>query len=309
MSGIGIIINPRGKKFQKDPDKLRRLSFIVGDKASYSATEDLPDLRRVAEEFKTRDIDILAIGGGDGTNHVTLSHLIDVYGEKPLPQLTFLRGGTMNTLANSVNIKGHSEKILSNLIYKYHEGESFETTEMDLMKINDKYGFIFGLGFVYRFMESYYRGGMAPSPPKATWMLCRSIGSALINGRFARGLFQRFEAHVEVDGRPWPFQNWSALFSGSIPFLGLKFRVFRLAEEPGSFHAIGISIPPRNVLKFVPYMFLGKKVPSDEIVEAPAREMIIQLNEPMGYTVDGDMLPPAQRIEIRTGPRLKIIVK
>jgi diacylglycerol kinase (ATP) len=308
MSGIGIIVNPRGKKYKKDPDRLRRLSFIVGDRASYSATEDLHDLRRVAEEFKTRDIDILAIGGGDGTNHVTLSQFIEVYGEKPLPQLTFLRGGTMNTLANSVNIKGNSEKILSNLIYKYHEGKSFETTELDLMKINEKFGFIFGLGAIYRFMEAYYRG-MPPSPPKATWTLTRSIASAILNGKFARGLFERFDAQVEVDGEPWPFSNWSAIFAGSIPFLGLKFRVFHYAEEPGVFHAIGFSLPPRNVLKFVPYMFLGKKTPSEELVEQPAREMRIRLSQPMAYTIDGDMLPAAREITVSTGPRLKIIVK
>lgn len=308
MSGIGIIVNPRGKKYQKDPDRLRRLSFIVGDRASYSATEDLHDLRRVAEEFKTRDIDILAIGGGDGTNHVTLSQFIEVYGEKPLPQLTFLRGGTMNTLANSVNIKGNSEKILSNLIYKYHEGKSFETTELDLMKINDKFGFIFGMGAIYRFMEVYYRG-MPPSPPKATWTLTRSIVSALLNGKFAQGLFERFDAEVELDGQAWPFSNWSALLAGSIPLLGLKFRVFHYAEEPGAFHAIGFSTPPRNVLKFVPYMFVGKKTPSEELVEQPAREMRIRLSQPMAYTIDGDMLPAAQEVIVRTGPRLKIIVK
>jgi diacylglycerol kinase family enzyme len=308
MSGIGIIINPRGKKFRKDPDRLRRLSFIVGDKASYSATEDLHDLRRVAEEFKTRDIDILAIGGGDGTNHVTLSQFIEVYGEKPLPQLTFLRGGTMNTLANSVGIKGNSEKILSNLIYKYHEGVAFETTEMDLMKINDKFGFIFGMGAIYRFLEAYYRG-LPPSPPKATWILSRSIASALLNGQFARSLFERFDADVEVDGKPWPFSNWSALFSGSIPFLGLKFRVFHYAEEPGAFHAIGFSVPPRNVLKFVPYMFAGRKTPSEELVEQPAREMRIRLTRPMPYTIDGDMLPATEEIIVSTGPRLKIIVR
>jgi diacylglycerol kinase family enzyme len=308
MSGIGIIVNPRGKKYKKDPDRLRRLSFIVGDRASYSATEDLHDLRRVAEEFKTRDIDILAIGGGDGTNHVTLSQFIEVYGEKPLPQLTFLRGGTMNTLANSVNIKGHSEEILSNLIYKYHEGKTFEITQLDLMKVNDKYGFIFGMGAIYRFMESYYRG-MAPSPPKATWTLSRSIVSALLNGKFARGLFQRFDAEVIVDGEPWPFANWSALLAGSIPLLGLKFRVFHYAEEPGAFHAIGFSVPPRNVLKLVPYVFAGKKSSSDDWVEQPARDMRIRLSQPMPYIIDGDMLPAVPEIHLSTGPRLKIIVR
>jgi len=308
MPGIGIILNPHSKKHKKDPDKLKRMSFIVGDRGSCQATEDLGDLRRVAEGFKTRDIDILAIGGGDGTNHVTLSTFIEVYGEKPLPKVTFLRGGTMNTLANACNIKGAPEKILSNLIYKYHEDELFEMTEMDLMQINEKYGFIFGCGVIFRFMQAYYTG-TPPSPPKASWVLTHSISSALMNGPFARKMFARYDAEVSVNGKKWPFANWSALYCGSIPILGLKFRVFHYSEEVGKFHAIGFSLPPRNVLRHVGDMFFGKPSKSENLIEMPATEMKIDLAEPMGYTIDGDMMAPAKSFLIKTGPRLKILVK
>ncbi len=308
MPGIGIVLNPHSKKHRRDPDKISRLGFIVGDKGSCQVSDDLHDLRRVAEQFKTRDIDILAIGGGDGTNHATLTTFIDVYGEKPLPQVTFLRGGTMNTLANACNIKGSPEKLLSNLIYKYHEGEKFETTEMDIMQINDKYGFIFGIGVIYRFMEAYYSGA-PPSPPKASYILIKSLTSALLNGRFARELFDRFDAEVRIDGKKWPFQNWSALYAGSLPILGLKFRVFHYAEEYRKFHAVGFSMPPRNVLRHVPRMFVGKPSRSEDLVESPAGEMKIELAEAMPYTVDGDMLPPEKTFHIRTGPRLTILVR
>jgi diacylglycerol kinase family enzyme len=308
MPGIGIVVNPKGKKYQKDPDKIGRLSFIVGDRGSYQATADIPDLRRVAEQFKSRDIDILAIGGGDGTTHVTLTHFIDVYGEKPLPKITFLRGGTMNTLANSCNIKGVPEKILSNLIYKYHEGEEFESTEVDMMEINGMYGFIFGCGGIYRFMEAYY-SGTTPSPAKAAYTLSRAITSALMNGKFARKMFKRFDGDVWVDGEKWPFANWAALYAGSIPLLGLKFKVFHYATEPQRFHAAGFSLPPRHVLKFAPRMFTGKKIDDENLVESPAREMRIELAEPMAFTIDGDMLPAASQITVKSGPRLKVLVR
>ena len=309
MPGIGIIVNPKGKKFKKDPDKVQRLSFIVGDRASYSATEDLHDLRRVAEEFKTRDVDILAIGGGDGTTHVTLTHFIDVYGEKPLPKITFLRGGTMNSLANACNIKGKPEKILSQLIYKYHDGYEFETTELDIMKINKMYGFIFGCGVIYRWMQTYYAGPWGASPPKATWTLLRAIGSALVNAKYARNIFRRFDADVWVDGEKWPFANWAAVYAGSIPILGLKAKVFHFSEEYRRFHAIGFSLPPRNVLRHVPNMFMGKPSNCEEMMEGPAKEMRIELAEPMAYTIDGDMLPPAKNITVSTGPRIQVLVK
>src|SRR3990167_10568117 len=142
MAGIGVILNPYSKKYRDNPERMKRMGFIVGDKASCKQTEDLADLKRVADEFKSRDIDILAISGGDGTNHCTLTHFIRVYGEKPLPKICFLRGGTLNTVASSIGVKGTPEAILSNLLVKYHEDVPFETRDLWLTKINDEYGFI-----------------------------------------------------------------------------------------------------------------------------------------------------------------------
>ncbi len=306
MPGIGIILNPHSKKHKKDPDRMERLAFIVGDKGSCKQTTDMGDLRRVAEEFKTRDIEILGIGGGDGTNHVTLTAFLKVYGEKPLPKITFLRGGTLNTLATACGIKGSPEKILSNLIYKYHEDEPFQIKEMDIMEINGDYGFIFGTGVIYRFMHAYYENG-SPSPLHAGYTLTRAISSALFNGEFSRKLFERYAAEVTVDGKKWPFKNYSALYAGAVNQLGLGFKVFHYSTEPKKFHAIGFSLPARNVLRYVPAMALGKPTGCDELIEQAASEMILKFEEPQPYTIDGDMLSPASEIIVRNGPRLKII--
>jgi hypothetical protein len=112
-----------------------------------------------------------------------------------------------------------------------------------------------------------------------------------------------------VDGEKWPFANWAALYAGSIPLLGLKFKVFHYATEPQRFHAAGFSLPPRHVLKFAPRMFTGKKIDDENLVESPAREMRIELAEPMAFTIDGDMLPAASQITVKSGPRLKVLVR
>jgi diacylglycerol kinase family enzyme len=308
MPGIGVVLNPHSKRYRKNPEKLKRMGFIVGDKGSFAPTNNLHDIRRVAEEFKAKEIDILALSGGDGTNHVTLTTFIQVYGDQPLPKITFLRGGTLNTIAFACGIFGSPEKVLANLLYKYHEDEPFETTEIDIMNINGKYGFIWGAGVIYNFMQAYYQHGI-PSPAWAAWTLARSIGSAMINGPFACRMFERMDAEVTVDGKKWPFKNYSAIFAGSIEYLGLGFRVFYLAREPRKFHAISFSLPPRNVLRYVPLMFLGRPSGCPDLIEMPASEMIVQLAEPKGYTIDGDMHPPTDRFVIRTGPRLTVIVR
>ncbi len=305
MAGIGIVLNPHSKKHKRDPDRMKKMAFIVGDKGSCKETTDMDDLRRVAEEFKTRDIEILGIGGGDGTNHVVLTNFIQVYGEKPLPKIAFLRGGTLNTLATACDIKGSPEKILSNLICKYHEDIPFNLREMDIMNINGSYGFIFGTGVIYRFMKEYY--AKSPSPLRAAWILGRSVGSAILNGPLARGMFERYDAEVTVDGEVWPFKNYSALYAGSVDRLGMGFRVFHYSEAPRKFHAVGFALPPRNVLRHVPGMALGKPSHCDDLIERPATEMILKFKEPQYYIIDGDALGPAQEIRVSIGPRLKIV--
>ena len=110
MAGIGIILNPKARSYKHNPGRMERLGFIVGDKASCHATQDVLDVEALAKEFKEKEIEILGISGGDGTNHVTLTTFINVYGDKPLPKVAFLRGGTMNNVANALGVKGLPEK-------------------------------------------------------------------------------------------------------------------------------------------------------------------------------------------------------
>lgn len=308
MPGIGVVLNPHSKRYRKNPERLKKMGFIVGDKGSCAQTNDLHDIRRVAEEFKNREIDILALSGGDGTNHVTLTTFIEIYGDRPLPKIVFLRGGTLNTIAYSCGIFGSPEKVLSNLLYKYHEDEPFETTEIDIMNVNGKYGFIWGCGLIYNFMAIYYKHGI-PSPASAAWTLTKSVWSALFNGPLACKMFERMDAEIEVDGKAWPFRNYSAIFAGSIEYLGLGFKVFYKAREPKRFHAIGFSLAPRGILPYVPLMFLGRPSGCPDLVESEASQMVVRLAIPQAYTIDGDLHPATDRFDIKMGPRLTVIVR
>lgn len=308
MPGIGVILNPNSKQHKRNPGMTRQMGFVVGDKASCKTTEDLADLRRVAEEFKTRDIDILAISGGDGTNQCTLTTFIQVYGEKPLPKIAFLKGGTLNTVASSLGIKGSPDRLLSDLVIKYHEDLPFETKTVTLTRVNDQYGFIFGIGVIYRFMEKYYAGG-APSPTKALILLGRTVGSALFNTPFTCEMFRRFNAVVTANGKSWPYRNYATIFSGSVNEIGMNFRIFHLVDEhPGHFHATGFSMPPRSILRYLPTLYLGKAADCPDLIEAAAREMTIELEEPMPYQLDGNMLGAERLYRLSTGPQLTVII-
>ncbi len=308
MGGIGIILNPHSRSYKHNPERMERLGFIVGDKASCHATHDVLDVEALAREFKEKEVEILGISGGDGTYHVTLSTFIKIYGETPLPKIAFLRGGTMNNIANALEIKGLPEKILSNLIFKYHAGHEFKTTEVDIMSINGKYGFLWGIGLVSRFIEEYYRS-VKKTPLNAGKLLVYFLASAVFNTSFIQKMCERFDAKVIVNGKEWPLKNYILLFSGTLETLGLHFDPFhRAREKAGFFHLIGVSTVPRNVLWGFPWIFARKKVPSEDYIEDLASDVTIELSEPMTYQIDGDVQPATDRITIKTGPRLTIIV-
>jgi diacylglycerol kinase (ATP) len=98
--GIGVISNPNSRRNRRYPEQMNRLAYLLGEDDQGVTTRSAEDVVDVAKRFRDAEIDILALNGGDGTNHVTLTTFIEVYGDQPLPMVALLRGGTMNTVSN-----------------------------------------------------------------------------------------------------------------------------------------------------------------------------------------------------------------
>lgn len=308
MPGIGIIMNPHSRSNRENPERLTRMGFIVGDKGSCQATQKVLDIPTIIQEFKERQIDILGISGGDGTNHCTLTTLINGYGETPLPKIAFLRGGTMNAIANALYINGSPEKILSNLILKYHEEQPFETTEVDILNVNGRYGFLFGNGLLSRFIELYYQNKNGPLG--AFWLLSKVGLGTIFNFGRARELTKRFDAEVVVDGVKWGFKNFTFIDAGTVESFCFGFRpLYRARTMPGHFQVMGCAATPRRILKGFPRILMGSPPSHEYYEDSMAREVEIHTSEPATYMIDGDIGELTDRIKIKAGPRLTIIVR
>ena len=280
------------------------MGFIVGDKGSCHLTETLDQVREVAIDFKERGIDILGISGGDGTNHKTMSIFTDVYGDTPLPRIAFLRGGTMNNLANQLKIAGTPEDILSNLIVKYHEGIPFVEQKINMIKVNGDYGFLFGLGLINRFIDVYQDVEGGPTPARGAWLLLKATFSSLVNGKFARHIAERFDCTITIDGKPAPFKNYMMIFIGTMCSLGFNFRpLYRGDSEEGRFQAVAICSTGRQLMYTFPRALLARPSKSENVVDEMASEIVLEFSEPMPYSIDGDIMEDlTRRIEITTGP-------
>lgn len=314
MPGIGIISNPHSRRNRRHPEQMRRLAYILGRDDNHELTNRIEDVGDAARQFRDNDIDILALNGGDGTNHVTLTKFIEVWGDAPLPKVALLRGGTMNTVSNAVGVKGTPSRLLANLVEKYYTKQPFETTERDLLKITDetgsRYGFIFGNGLVANFLEAYYGTGK-PSPTMAARLLAKAIATMPFDSDINRQLFRPFRARIELDESTWKERDYTAVLASTVDQIGLGFRPFIRAEErPHSFHLLGVTEGAVPTAMQLPRIRLGLPVPEDKIRSAVSGSAEFISDEPIAYTIDGDMHTAQDgRVVLEAGPRVEIIIK
>ena len=310
MSGIGIIFNPHSRSNRKHPQRAERLGFIVGDKGSCHATQKPEDVEGLAHHFKERQIEVLGISGGDGTIHTALTTFLKVYGETPLPQIALLRGGTMNNTATNLGIYGTPEDILSKLILNYHTG-SFKTTPLSLLEVNGRYGFVFGMGVVTRFLQEFEeRNRGHVSPGKAAVLLAQYMLASICNTDAAKKMCEHVSMKVTVNGEVLPFPDYVMLFAGSVESLCFQFRpMWRARERSGQFHFMGISSTPRQLLSVFPRAWFKLPIKKPFVIDRVGQEMTLECENPEWYTIDGEFPePPVKQIKLNVGPTIQVVL-
>lgn len=333
MAGIGVIYNPRSGHNLRNPRASLRLARTVGDHGVVREASSLDQLYRVAEDFRRLEIDILGISGGDGTNGVCITGFLDVYEGSALPRIAFLRGGTMNTVANSVGVRrGKPEGLLDTLIQQYVERASqpLQNVERHVMRFRgdqaraasedepapstfplpEKYGFLFGTGVVYGYMAEYYRGG-TPNPVVAAKTLLRGVGSTIVRGEMIRRMAEPFRGSVELDdGTVWEERDFLSVAGGTIDQIGLNFRPFyRYGERPGAFHILGIHTSPFGFVRQLPRIWRAAPMAPGHTYEATTTHAVIRApKSPIRYMIDGDLHECRGPLHVSIGPRVRIVV-
>lgn len=310
MSGIGLVYNPRAGGNRRDPGVPARLARRLGDHGVVAVPRSLDELARTAEDFERQKISVLGIAGGDGTNHVTLTGFNAVYGAKPLPTVALLRGGTMNTVANSLGLpKGKPEGLLDRLVRRYVAEPRLESFERPMMRIDGKLGFLFGTGVIPGYLKEYYATG-SPSSWTAMKTLALACGSAAVSGAMIKRMTAPVEAEVTVDGQTWERRSFITIAAGTIPDIGLGFHLFhRATERDDALHLIGIHASAFGCVVDLPRIFRALPMSAGKAIDAlTTRATITSLDGgPIAYTIDGDLLERRDgRVTLGVGPRVRI---
>lgn len=311
MPGIAVLTNPRSRQNRRDPRLAGQLAYMLGTKGEVAQPHTLPELVEAARRFREAGVDVVAINGGDGTAHVVLTAFVKAYGDDALPPIALLRGGTMNTIASGMGIRGTPGALLEKLIVRYHTGEPFPTTDRYLMKVggeDPQYGFLFGNGLIANFLEAYYEGS-EPSPTKAAILLGRAICSAVINGELIRKVMRPVEVEVDVDGERWMAQSYLTVAAGTVDDIGLGFRpFFESVRHPGRMHAVGMACTPLGVVAALPSIWMAKTPSNPDILQAIPQRLVMRSERAINYMVDGDFHQGGQSLEVTMGPRVRFVL-
>lgn len=308
MSGIGIITNPHSKLNKRNPRRTELLGYILGEKGQLEVTKSLEDLSRVAREFKEKGINILAINGGDGTICRTLTAFIHEYGDKPLPQIALLRGGTINVLATNLGIKGRPEDVLYRLMEEHSAGGALLTRKVTTIKVEDNYGFLFGNGVAATFLKEYYRNKTGPLGA-FLWVL-GVWGSRFVGGKLHYRVVKDIPVAISVDGEPPISHSTCVVFASTVEKMPLGYPLFQaLPAHPGKFQVVSFTFAAKDAIWKVPIVMVKRKEGSTTgKLSLCARSLRIEGEAPFDYTLDGELyVSRSHSLSIETGPELEFV--
>lgn len=313
MSGIGVVLNPHAKRNARDPGLVERLERSLGHEGVVRTAHTLDELRVVCADLRDQGIDVLAVAGGDGTNHATIGCAIDAFQGRPLPSIMLLRGGTMNTTANSFGVpRWRPEKLLELGVRRWSRRglEPLRYAEPHILRVEHRYGFIFGTGALYGFISEYNK----KSERSAAWaarVLGRAIASSLVGGAAIRRVAQRWEGEVRFDdGSAFPARDYFTVGASTCAEIGLGFKPFyRSCEREGFIHVLGIHCSSGEIVRSLGRIHRGEPLGGERSYETLCRSAtLVPRHGVVPYIVDGDVYLKEGNLELACGPKLRILL-
>lgn len=305
---VVVFVNPGSRASRRDPDCARRLARILGEHGRVAAPVNLERLAKEAERTAVASPSVIAIHGGDGTLHRTLSALIAAYGPRVLPPIAILPGGTMNVVASSLGIRVKAEKVLAELAAGERAGQTPATLRRRCLRVGNDHGFIFGSGLLSNFLEEYYAHG-SYGVFRAVWVVFRTVFSLLTFRRYAGRVFRRLRGSVKVDGAPLPYADLTGLGAGTVAEIGFRFKLHHRADDdPERMGVVAIHGGPLALLLDVLSVRLGRGISARRASSFVARRLEIEPETPLAtYTLDGDMYQSRGPFTVELGPMLDIV--
>lgn len=295
---IGVLINPLSGG---NLNGLGSIRSVIDDnpRVIHRDVQTPQEVLDALLDFSRRNVDLLAVNGGDGTVQAVLTNLYLHQPFSVMPLLAVLQSGTTSMTARDVGFSGSRIRSLQKLFKWAVTGDGEPTiVQRPVLQVQAPghqtyYGMFFGASAIYQGIEYFHRkintkGLRGELGPGIT--ILRFLWSAL---RQRSGFIPPIPVSVTVDEKP-P-QNFDSfvvlvstlerLFLGIHPYWGI---------ESGPLHYTAVRAYPRHLLMALPALLRGRRshVGTNEngFYSHNAHEIKLFLDG--GFTLDGQLYTP-----------------
>lgn len=304
-----MIANARARRAGRDGRLAERLHRHLP--AEYvHFTRSAEEVETAVAALRRLGIEHLVLVGGDGTVGGTLTPLVALWGEDPLPCVSLVAGGTINTIAAALGASASAVYVVQCIL----DGAvpSLDTIRPLIRAVPDgdgeaRGGLIFANGVGARWLELYYRGD-ALGPVAAAGLVGRIASSAFFRTRLARDLFAPRPVEIEVDGEPLDAREFTIAGAASVRDVGLGFRPFHTAgSDLEHFHFLHTAASAARLCVELPALRLGLHGPASCLEHHPARRVELRFETPEPWSMDADLYPPAKTLKLSAGAPVRFI--
>ena len=308
MKPPGVIVNARARRAGRDSrlgERLRRM--VPGEYVHFTADADEVDA--ALAQLHALGVEHLVLVGGDGTVGGTLTPLVAAFGEGPLPRISLVAGGTVNTIAHSLEAHASADQTVRRIL---EDAQPRLDSVRPLIRVEPdsgpaRAGLIFANGVAARWLERYYEGDEL-GPVAAAGLVGRIAASALLRGRLARNLFAPREVEIAVDGTTLDARAFTVAGASSVRDVGLGFRPFHTAgTDPERFHFLYSAATAARLSVELPALRLGLHGPRSCLRHHAARRVELRFASPEPWSIDADLYPPATRLQLSAWAPIRFI--
>ncbi len=305
----GVVVNGRAGRVSRHPALIDLLRQQLPRENLY-VTHDPSDVAPALESLHEVGVDTLVIVGGDGSVTGTLTPLLRVWPNKSLPRVLLAGGGSVNTIAKSLGVRGRPDRVLARLLAgsRPPREDPRPVLRIQAEGAEPLVGMIYANGSGPRYLEFYYAHS-GRGVRGAAYTVAASLGSVVAGGELARELFEPFEAEVELDGERMQPGRFTAMAAAGVRHIGLGFAPFTSAgHKPGHFHFLTMDFGGWGLLRRIPGLRIGTRRALDSLAHASARRVVVRTERPVPYTVDADLFPGVRRVTLEAGPELRFLI-
>ena len=293
---LGVLNNPLSGGNRKGLEAIRKI-LAAYPQVCHREVLTPADVASALVDFARKEVNVVAINGGDGTVQAVLTVLCHQKPFERIPHLAVLRAGTTSMTAGDVGLKGSQELALKRLLTWADGGEGEEVIlNRPVLRVqvdphqDPVYGMFLGAAGIYqgiqfcnnRLNRRGFRGEWAPGLTIALFL----IAVASRGGDYVT----RVPITVGLDQSPPERRDYLLLMISALERLFLGMRPFWGREER-TLHYTAVEARPQHLLRALPSLMRGRKnrygTPENGYFSNNVQQVQLTFNS--GFTLDGEL--------------------